>query len=59
MAPIKREKYSVVDEGIEPLLNPIDINLTAVNIVVQGIVYTIIAALEKLKRLTLVLKTPD
>ena len=34
MAPIKREKYSVVDKGIEPPLDPMDIDLTAVNTVV-------------------------
>ena len=59
MAPTEREKYSVVDEGIEPLLDLIDIDLTAVNIVVQGIVYATIAALKELRRLTLALKTPD
>ena len=36
-----------------------DIDLTAINTVVQGIVYVIIAALEESKRLTLVLKTPN
>ena len=41
------------------MLNLIDINLTAVNIVVQGIVYATIAALKEPRRLTLALKTPD
>ena len=59
IAPTEREKYSIVDKGIEPPLDPMDIDLTAVNIVVQGIVYTTIAALEEPRRLTLVLKTPN
>ena len=34
MAPTEKEKYSVVNEGIEPPFNLIDINSTTVNIVV-------------------------